>query len=129
MAKKFKEEWMFKMVELIHNNEYVDSKVFKTIKHSGIDPKHINVKYLQPIGIKMSRDEVFDLLNAEKLKHDQFISVETFLIWLIKVHKHQPQYLLSKTENRTRKGQEEDELKKRMRSQSVKMVGYKKLKW
>ena len=48
------------------------------------------------------------------------------------MHKHQPQYLLSKTENRTRKGQEareEDEFKKRMRSQSVKTVGYKKLKW
>ena len=77
----------------------------------------------------MNRDEVFDLLNAEKLRHDQILSVETFLIWLIKVHKHRPRYFLSKVDVRANKARKDDEFKKRMRSQSVKAVGYRKLKW
>eukprot|EP00944_MAST-04C_sp_MAST-4C-sp1_P000961 g961.t1 len=130
MANKFKEDWMFKLIQLMKDNQNDDGRVFRSINHRGIDPKHINVKYLQPIGIKMTRDDVFDLLNYEKVSHEKQLSAETFLVWLMKVRKHQPNFFLAKIEMQSRKSNTtDDEMKKRMKKQSVLAVGYQKLKW
>ena len=121
---------MFKLIQLMKDAQNDDGRVFRSINHRGIDPKHINVKYLQPIGIKMTRDEVFDLLNHEKASHEKEMTAETFLIWLMKVRKHQPKYLATKMEMQSRNSNTtDDEMKKRMKKQSVLAVGYQKLKW
>ena len=68
MANKFKENWMFKLIQLMKDNQNDDGRVFRSINHRGIDQAHKCEVLI--IGIKMTRDDVFDLLNHEKVSHE-----------------------------------------------------------
>ncbi len=81
----------------------------------------------QKLGIKCTRDHIFELLREEKLESLAVLSLEIFIAFMIQISKKRPGHLDSLRSSGA--GGSEKSFKKRFRSESVKAVGYQSLKW
>ena len=94
-----------------------EEKVFAT----KILIRRIHVK-LQRLGLKCSRSQALDLLDSEGLGHVEELSIEAFIVFLMQVHRHRPGFLESLSSSKAIHNVQGTR-------QSVRAVGYKRLKW